>query len=116
MGSMSFCFYWAILYKYWIIIIIINLIYPYIFSPPPPKKKYEPYPDQDTCLKDLDVTSQWQHYKNLEMNKTMRDVSDRVQLRIASRWCWIRVGVSVKTFLCNPGTLFCIFHIIYALV
>ncbi|XP_041457488.1 uncharacterized protein LOC121409641 isoform X1 [Lytechinus variegatus] len=47
--------------------------------------RFEPYPDQDTCLKDIDVTTEWQRYKKVEMEKTMHEVKDRVQLRITSR-------------------------------
>eukprot|EP00057_Strongylocentrotus_purpuratus_P012177 XP_011666651.1 PREDICTED: uncharacterized protein LOC105439413 [Strongylocentrotus purpuratus] len=47
--------------------------------------RFEPYPDQDTCLKDLGVTTEWQRYKKVEMEQTMHEVKDKVQLRIASR-------------------------------
>ncbi|XP_071510000.1 cyclic nucleotide-binding domain-containing protein 2-like [Diadema antillarum] len=47
--------------------------------------RYEPYPDQDTCLKDLDVTTQWEKYKKIEMRSTMKEVLDRAGPRIMSR-------------------------------
>ncbi|XP_022079604.1 uncharacterized protein LOC110973238 isoform X2 [Acanthaster planci] len=37
--------------------------------------RYEPYPTQDECLDDLDVTSQWERFKVVEVEKTLQRIS-----------------------------------------
>ncbi|XP_038055391.1 uncharacterized protein LOC119727547 isoform X3 [Patiria miniata] len=37
--------------------------------------RYEPYPTQDECLDDLDVTSQWERFKVVEVEKTLHRIA-----------------------------------------
>ncbi|XP_071787777.1 cyclic nucleotide-binding domain-containing protein 2-like isoform X3 [Asterias amurensis] len=37
--------------------------------------RYEPYPTQDECLDDLDLTSQWQRFKMIEVERTLHRIA-----------------------------------------
>ncbi|KAJ8028240.1 Cyclic nucleotide-binding domain-containing protein 2 [Holothuria leucospilota] len=43
--------------------------------------RYEPYPSQEDCLDDLDLTDQWQRYKKYELQQTLQKVEERSQLK-----------------------------------
>ncbi|XP_071847461.1 cyclic nucleotide-binding domain-containing protein 2-like isoform X2 [Apostichopus japonicus] len=43
--------------------------------------RYEPYPSQDECLDDLDLTDQWQRYKKFELQQTLQKVEEKAQLK-----------------------------------
>ncbi|XP_072039593.1 uncharacterized protein [Amphiura filiformis] len=43
--------------------------------------RYEPFPTQDECLSDLDLTSQWESYKKVELKKTLEHVEESAKMQ-----------------------------------